>query len=1090
MRRALKKSIGIVLSMLLLLSLLPMTAFADDEPTYPAIKVGETKTIEPTEDGMVYFLFTPEETGWYSFVSSNEEANGFYGGLERYDNGEYRAMITGYWRYGSDDHMLIQRKLEAGTTYRFGLESDERTGSYNVTLYRPYTYTVRFHAGAGYFTNPDLEDEVREDEFAENASLNNWTHPRSRDNTKTFSGWAYSSGATEVEITGNEKVNSELDLYAVYGKPVTITYDCNGGYTNYYMGQPLEKYEMSGGGAGRWFDDIQAYYSDDSKVFDGWFTEPEGGDPYKQGDHVMDDLTVYAHWVDAIKVTYNANGGFFENSEDPEVYIRYYKPDEAFVSYYIMHSDTDMSFQGWFTDPVGGVRVSSDFTLTDDITVYAHWGKRITVTLNANGGFFEYYEDQPEVLTRNVMAGGHFYLEEPSNADATLIFDGWYDKKTGGEKVVSSDSITASITLYAHWIQGKVVTFDTNGGTFRESEATIRTQTYLSGAILSPYTLTGLDVVNSNPRKVCIGWSRTKNATKPDEDLDQMPVDDLTTLYAVWADGIKITVHAGDGYFQGQYDYETGEWEKLKSVEVYVPVGTKLISLYSYYTGRYGTNGFITAYMDPKTRKDFGYRSLTADGPVIENSYEFTKDTEIYVVWKDFSVITFDAGEGRFTGVASSTPITQATVEIESGVEQPIKNFFHETVRSNDPGKAFIGWSLTGKEEDIVTSIKPTGNMTLYAVYKNGYAITFQTNIDTSYVGWLNGMRFGVYDTNTAIWPEEVPFSKTNFQCTIINGDYILQGISLTEDGKNLINDNWYPTENTTLYLVFTEGCEVLFFASPGTFPSSGDYYLEVPVKKGEAIGKVETPVQEGKVFAGWREYQTQKIIDPTTYVPEEWTEFDAVWEDAGQVFKDVQNPSAWYFETVYKIASTTNANGNPLMSGYSGANAGKFGPADPLTRQDFAIILYRLADEPPVEEMENPFKDTNPKGYYYTCVLWAKANEVIAGYNDGRFGVGDKITREQVATILYRFAKDYMKIDTSEALGKGDLTKFKDGKAISSWAAEALTWATGAGVITGKSNGTMIDARGNAARAEIGAMVLRFIDYINNAQSNTGDMH
>lgn len=196
-------------------------------------------------------------------------------------------------------------------------------------------------------------------------------------------------------------------------------------------------------------------------------------------------------------------------------------------------------------------------------------------------------------------------------------------------------------------------------------------------------------------------------------------------------------------------------------------------------------------------------------------------------------------------------------------------------------------------------------------------------------------------------------------------------------------------------------------------------------------------------------------------------------------VFNDVQNPKAWYYDTVYKIAKTLNDKGHALMSGYSNGS-GNFGPADPLTRQDFAVILYRLADEPEAPDMENPFKDTNPKGYYYPSVLWAKAENVIAGYNDGRFGVGDKITREQVATILYRFAKDYLEIDTEPALEAGDLSKFTDGKAVSSWAEEALTWATGAGVITGKDGGTRVDARGNAARAEIGAMILRFIAYVN----------
>ena len=244
----------------------------------------------------------------------------------------------------------------------------------------------------------------------------------------------------------------------------------------------------------------------------------------------------------------------------------------------------------------------------------------------------------------------------------------------------------------------------------------------------------------------------------------------------------------------------------------------------------------------------------------------------------------------------------------------------------------------------------------------------------------------------------------------------------------------------------------------------------------------VEVPVyqrQNGYVFSTER-------VDISTVTPDITTFYGWMHEVQNikktgqsvepQKFPDVAE-GAWYYEVVYQIAQTTNANGKPLMSGY--ASTGKFGPADPLTRQDFAVILYRLANEPEVPPMENPFSDTKENGYYYTCVLWAKANNVIAGYNDGRFGVGDKITREQVATILYRFAKDYMKIDTSEALGKGDLTKFKDGKAISSWAEEALTWATGAGVITGKSNGTMIDARGNAARAEIGAMIIRFIAYI-----------
>ena len=108
----------------------------------------------------------------------------------------------------------------------------------------------------------------------------------------------------------------------------------------------------------------------------------------------------------------------------------------------------------------------------------------------------------------------------------------------------------------------------------------------------------------------------------------------------------------------------------------------------------------------------------------------------------------------------------------------------------------------------------------------------------------------------------------------------------------------------------------------------------------------------------------------------------------------------------------------------------------------------------------------------------WAKTNNVITGYEDGRFGVGDLITREQVATILYRYAADYKKMDLSKSKVAGDLSKFEDADSVSEWAKEALAWANGAGVITGKDNGTRIDPQGNASRAECAAMIQRFIAF------------
>ena len=1093
MKRALKKSIAIVLSMLLLLSLLPMTAFADEEPAYPTIEVGETKNVNPenAEDGYVYFQFTPTETGWYALDSFDEEGSYLYGRLQVYDHGDY-YLLRG-WSSHDGEHLHMVYKFQEGMTYRFDLESDSWTGAYSVTLVRPKTYTIRFHSGEGIFINDTGEEtDIYEIENAEGAYIEMVPSIIGPNNGKRFAGYALNSEAVIPDIQyWNYTVTGDADLYAVYSEPITITYDCNGGYSD-YSGEQSEKFEITTG-AGAWFSYNMAYYPDDAKIFLGWFSERDGGEQYTNDDQMMETTTVYAHWADPITVTYNANGGTFSGEGGTATVTHQYAEGDYFIYYHVEHPEPNMQLIGWFTEPEGGEEVGrGDYRVTKSMTVYAHWKKMYPVTLNANGGYFADIIDQLETVTFYFESDVITHFPTPVNDDGTLVFDGWYDQKTGGNKYMINDPLPTGKTIYAHWIEGKTIVFDANGGSFKHSGETTLTRAYLPGAYISEeYYIRRNNMVNADSKKVFLGWATSKTATKPDITFNQQKVDDYTTLYAVWADGIKITENAGEGYFRGNYDYGTGEYEKLKSLEFYVPVGTRVGSLYSYYTGISGSNGYIRAYTDQPKKADFNYRSLSADGPTVDYDYELTEDTVLYVLWKDTVTITFEAGDGYFTDISTYTPITQKTSEREKGVTNPINYMESFEVKSNDSSKAFIGWSETGKEEDIITSITPERDMTLYAVYKSGPKVTFVPNMNIQYWGRIRSQQFGSdQSTNQAVWPAQTPLSKVGLNCNSYANGYYLVGYSTTSDGANLIPDDWYPTKDTTLYIIFAEGYEVYFEAYPGTFPSNGKEYLFFGVNKGTAIGKVETPVQPGKVFVGWKNFQTQQMIDPETYVPTDYTELYAVWEDGGQAFKDVQNPSAWYYDTVYKIASTTNANGNPLMSGYSGANAGKFGPADPLTRQDFAIILYRLADEPEVPEMENPFKDTNPKGYYYTCVLWAKATEVIAGYNDGRFGVGDKITREQVATILYRFAKDYMKIDTSEALGKGDLTKFKDGKAISSWAEEALTWATGAGVISGKSNGTMIDARGNAARAEIGAMVLRFIEYMKNAPSITDDVH
>lgn len=177
--------------------------------------------------------------------------------------------------------------------------------------------------------------------------------------------------------------------------------------------------------------------------------------------------------------------------------------------------------------------------------------------------------------------------------------------------------------------------------------------------------------------------------------------------------------------------------------------------------------------------------------------------------------------------------------------------------------------------------------------------------------------------------------------------------------------------------------------------------------------------------------------------------------------FTDV-NYSTWYYgyvEYVYALGLMT------------GLNDTYFGAADPLARAQFATILYRINGEPEVGYSPE-FADV-PDGVWYTDpIIWASEQGVVTGYSNGNFGPGDYINREQMAVMMYRYAqsKGY---DTSS---RADFSGFSDGAYVSDFAVEAMQWAVGTGIISGKDRETRLDPQGNANRAECATIITRFV--------------
>ena len=178
-------------------------------------------------------------------------------------------------------------------------------------------------------------------------------------------------------------------------------------------------------------------------------------------------------------------------------------------------------------------------------------------------------------------------------------------------------------------------------------------------------------------------------------------------------------------------------------------------------------------------------------------------------------------------------------------------------------------------------------------------------------------------------------------------------------------------------------------------------------------------------------------------------------------IFTDVAE-KAWYHDAV-EYAVT-----NGLMKGVGG---GKFDPEGTMTRAMLVTVLWRYEGEP--AEGENTFTDV-PDGTWYTgAVAWAAANGIVGGVGNGKFDPEGRITREQMATLLFRYAQK-KGIDTSK---RGNLNSFPDSDKVSSWAKEAMRWAVAEGIING-SDGKLLP-QGNATRAQVATLLMRFINQI-----------
>lgn len=183
----------------------------------------------------------------------------------------------------------------------------------------------------------------------------------------------------------------------------------------------------------------------------------------------------------------------------------------------------------------------------------------------------------------------------------------------------------------------------------------------------------------------------------------------------------------------------------------------------------------------------------------------------------------------------------------------------------------------------------------------------------------------------------------------------------------------------------------------------------------------------------------------------------------AADIFDDMPRPTEWSHEAIDFVY---------LNGLFNGVSETSFAPEETMTRGMVAMVLWRMAGSDPWE-YECSYTDVPEGSWYQSVIGWVSRYEIIVGYGDGIFDPEAPVTREQMATILFRYARKFRTDDKLRTWFDG----FADGEAVSDWAVEGLQWSIAHNIILGaaENDAVWLYPDRNITRAEVAAMLMRF---------------
>ena len=255
---------------------------------------------------------------------------------------------------------------------------------------------------------------------------------------------------------------------------------------------------------------------------------------------------------------------------------------------------------------------------------------------------------------------------------------------------------------------------------------------------------------------------------------------------------------------------------------------------------------------------------------------------------------------------------------------------------------------------------------------------------------------------------------------------------------------------------------------------NGGTTIKSASANKNAVVAEPDAPTKEGFTFDGWytdkeltTKYDFTEKVTKSFTLYAKWTENkedEPTTQDAVK-FTDISE-NAWYYEAV--VASVEKG----LMKGVSDT---EFAPDQNVTRAMFVTVLHRLSGDTK-ETKDIAFSDVKADEYYASAVAWAKRNGIVSGVTETEFAPNQEVTREQMATMLYRYAKVIGK-DASDA-SNANIPSYADYDKISEYAIAAIQWAADTGIMKGNTDGTFAPLN-SATRAELAAVFVRIADLL-----------